>query len=269
MDLYSPKTWNRTIKRTIGKRYLFENQIYDSLFLRVESVAATAKSLDSIRPITLTVSYIDGFEDEVFSIVPGIKKPLTEFVTISKPVSYKLNIQNPNKSSIQVTVSTIKKLKMSSQQNPAKSDPAVSAALQALVAAQAATTAAVQAADESDDQFVTLPIDQQLSGIDFQSAVNTLNGSGDQLMREIVIANNNASGSLKIVVNMPAEGTKYADIPTEAFNPVEPGGSATISDPACRGTFYVIGSEDNMQVEGMLSKKLIPQAFQARAEIQR
>lgn len=101
--------WKPSITRSIGKTYNFQNQIFDSEKLHVESFIVTSKPIDNIVPLTLRVVYLENFDDDIFSIYPGDVKPLIQIIEGLKPLPYKLFLLNPNKSHLHVTLKTLLK----------------------------------------------------------------------------------------------------------------------------------------------------------------
>lgn len=106
MDLYSSKSWKLDSRRSIGKKNLFENRIFESKFLKLESKIISAKSIDRLSPIIAIVKYTEGFEDERISVNAGIVKPLIQFIPQNHSVPYRIEIENSNKSPILVSLFT-------------------------------------------------------------------------------------------------------------------------------------------------------------------
>jgi hypothetical protein len=148
---------------------------------------------------------------------------------------------------------------MSGQSNSSSTttDPALLAALNAVAASTAATTAAVQASDDNALTYVDTQVEVSLPTATFVVANNQNSiHSADIKARELIIANNNNSGNIKIVIVPPQDGTAYAAITNIVGNPIEKGGNMVLSDPMCRGAVYAIGSLPNMKVSVTKSAKV-------------
>jgi hypothetical protein len=267
--------WKPSIARSIGKSHNFLNQLFESDSLRVESIIINPSYQVQINPLTLTVVYTENVEDDVFYIYPGDKNSLIQIIQNLKPFKFKLFLSNPNKSAISITVSLPKTTRikstnhqlnynMSGQSNPSGTDPALAAGIaaivasnQQIVAATSATTAAVAASDENVLTYDTTTSEMSLGGAVF-NATNNQNRiqAPDPKCRELIIANNNVSGLLKLTTTVPADNTAYAAVSQFMGNPIAPGGNFIVSDPTCRDEIYVVGSVANMKVGIVKSAKL-------------
>lgn len=133
--------WQPSITRSVrgNSSYKFQNQVFGSDVdkLKVEIVLA-GKPINQVQilPCTLTVSYAENIDDEVFVIPLGLAKPLATIVGNLKPYSFTISLTNPNATPIIGTVKkpTIRQTTspsiptMSNVINPHGSDPALLAA---------------------------------------------------------------------------------------------------------------------------------------------
>jgi hypothetical protein len=145
---------------------------------------------------------------------------------------------------------------MSGQFNPSGTDPALAAAMQAVVtasqasaAASAATTAAVVASDENNLNYDNIVSEFVLPNTTVFNSQNNQNRvlAADRNCREIIIANNNLSGSVKITSEPPADNTPYAAI-ISIGNPIAPGGQIVLNDPTCRDNIFAVGSVNGLKL---------------------
>lgn len=103
--------WQPSITRSVrgNSSYKFQNQVFGSDVdkLKVE-IALAGKPLNQIQilPCTLTVSYIENIDDEVFSIPLGLTKLLATLISNLKPYPFRITLENPNATAV---IGTVKK----------------------------------------------------------------------------------------------------------------------------------------------------------------
>jgi hypothetical protein len=103
--------WNRGIKYSVKNSYSFLNKVFDSPQLKITSQLIAKRGESRVLPITVTIEYvtdIGNIEDSVFEILPGLDKAITTILYIPQEYPYRMKIDNPNTSVVQVTADTLK-----------------------------------------------------------------------------------------------------------------------------------------------------------------
>jgi hypothetical protein len=212
-------------------------------------------SFGELEPVIMTVK---PSKDKLFKeFTMRIDRPFELHFTVPPNILSAQLFIHSDPDPIQLTYNSFKN--MSGQSNPSVSttDPALLQAVTMLVQTTAQTAAAVVASDEATQNFDNIPLELQLGEAKFFVAgnVNKLTAI-DRNCREIIVANNNATGSLKLMAVPAADGTKYADITNITGNPILPGGSFVINEPTSRDEWYIVGSLPNMKVNFTKSVKV-------------
>jgi hypothetical protein len=108
--------WQPAIPRSIkgNSTYNFLNQVFEADIgkLKIESLIINKPLQVQIIPLTLTVVYEENIEDEIFSIPLGNVKPIAILIDNLKPYPFKLQLENPNRSQIRLTVQKPKVVKI-------------------------------------------------------------------------------------------------------------------------------------------------------------
>jgi hypothetical protein len=151
--------WKPSFVRSIKGRsnYSFLNEIFESDVdkLKVEASIINSFSQTQILPATLTVIYEENIEDEIFAISVGDRKSLATLIDNLKPYSFKLRLDNPNKSPLLVLLQKPKVTRINISpympfypegiSTPQPADPALLAAVAANAAATAGLVVAMNA----------------------------------------------------------------------------------------------------------------------------
>jgi hypothetical protein len=138
--------WKSSITRSCrgNSIYKFEHQTFDSDIdkLKIEILIANASIQNQILPCTLTVVYDENIQDDVFRISAGYPRSIATLIENLKPYSFKLQLDNPNKSPLSITVCKPKLSRLNAPRMPFYSEESGSnTELQALI--QATTDNAV------------------------------------------------------------------------------------------------------------------------------
>jgi hypothetical protein len=147
--------WQRSIVRSCKGRgsYFFERKVFPSDILRLKiEILLVNSSLDNtvITP-TVTITYNENIDDEIFRVRVGINKPLGTIIENIKPHPFTVRLDNPNRSPITALLQLpiFKRSSMpfypEGNDSPVASDPALLAAVQAQATATAQLVATMQA----------------------------------------------------------------------------------------------------------------------------
>lgn len=259
--------WQPAIVRSVrgNSSYGFVNQVFEADVdkLKVEIALATKPNQINnqfqVLPCTLTVSYLENIDDDVFSIPLGLTKPLATLVEGLKPYSFRLKLDNPNVTAVTGTVKKpkIKRVTIPNIQpvsiinNPQQSDPALLAALTAGAAATAALAASMAAqpgliADAIANNAMT--IDWVENTVVNQAVTSLL--PIDQTRQYVTVSNWSTNRVKMFCSSNTISGGTYNSVMTEHV--LEPavtiagelriGGVVTFENAECKGNVYAISN---------------------------
>jgi hypothetical protein len=105
--------WNHGIKYSIKavSSYSFLNKVFDSPQLKIDSQLIAKRGESRVLPFIITIQYITNIgniEDSIFEFLPGLTRAITAIVNIPEEYKYRMKVDNPNDSILQVTASTFK-----------------------------------------------------------------------------------------------------------------------------------------------------------------